>query len=339
MTLNWLTAPMKSFAIHCTLLLALFSISCNAAPLTQRPEVNSFIENMVVKHGFNREELIALFSKVRIKNRIIQAMTRPAESKPWHAYRKIFITDRHINGGVNFWRQNKEALAKIDQQFGVPPEIIVAIIGVETRYGNNTGSFRVIDALSTLAFDYPKRSKFFLSELEQFLILCREENVEPTAPMGSYAGAMGLPQFMPSSFRHYAADFDGDGRRDIWENNADVMASVANYFEKHGWKRGGAVTFPARIDGINASSLLSKGLKPDSSAGKMRSMGLKIPADLSPNTATKLLKLDNEYGPSYWVTLDNFYVITRYNHSSLYAMAVFQLSQEILSRHNARGSF
>ena len=339
MTLNHLTAPMKSFLIPCTLLLAIFSISCNAAPLTQRPEVNTFIENMVEKHGFSREELIALFSKVRIKDKIIQAMTRPAESKPWHTYRKIFITERHINGGVDFWRQNEAALVKIYQQFGVPPEIIVAIIGVETRYGNNTGSFRVIDALSTLAFDYPKRSKFFISELEQFLILCREENVEPTQPMGSYAGAMGLPQFMPSSFRHYATDFDGDGRRDIWENNTDVMASVANYFKKHGWIRDAAVTFPTRIDGINPTNLLSNGLKPDSNAGKMRALGLKIPTDLSSDTATKLLKLDNEYGPSYWVTLDNFYVITRYNHSSLYAMAVFQLSQEILSRHNARGSF
>ena len=334
MTLNRLTAPMKSMVIPC-LLLALSSVSCNAEPLTQRQDVQSFINKMVKNHHFNREKLVRLFSEVRIKNQIIKAMTRPAESKPWHAYRKIFITDRHIDGGVEFWQQNETALTKINQQFGVPPEIVVAIIGVETRYGNNTGSFRVIDALSTLAFDYPKRSKFFLSELEQFLILCREEKVDPISPKGSYAGAMGLPQFMPSSFRHYAADFDSDGRRDIWQNTADVMASVANYFKHHGWKRGESVTFPVRIAGNQATDLLSKGLKPDSTAGKMRSLGLNIPNDLGPNTATKLLKLDNEHGPSYWVTLDNFYVITRYNHSSLYAMAVYQLSQEILSRRNA----
>ncbi len=328
-------APMKSFSIPCVLLAALFSVSCNAAPLNQRPEVNDFIEQMVKKHGFTHEDLSALFARVKIKTRIIKAMKRPAESKPWHVYRKIFITDRHINGGVNFWRGNESILSKLSQQYGVPAEILVAIIGVETRYGNNTGSHRVIDALSTLAFDYPKRSKFFLSELEQFLILCREENMDPMTPIGSYAGAMGLPQFMPSSFRHYAADFDGDGRRDIWQNKADVMASVANYFTSHGWKQGGAITFPIRIDGNHPSKLLTKGLKPDSTVGKMEAQGLNLPKNLNPNTETKLLKLDNEYGPSYWVTLHNFYVITRYNHSSLYAMAVYQLSQEILSRRNA----
>jgi len=326
---------MKSISIPCILLAALFSVSCTAAPLNQRPEVNAFIDQMVKKHGFSYADLSALFAEVKIKNRIIQAMKRPAESKPWHAYRKIFITDRHINGGVNFWRSNESILSKLNQQYAVPAEILVAIIGVETRYGTNTGSHRVIDALSTLAFDYPKRSKFFLSELEQFLILCREENMDPMTPTGSYAGAMGLPQFMPSSFRHYATDFDGDGRRDIWRNQADVMASVANYFVRHGWKQGGAITFPIRIGNIRPVKLLTKGLKPDSTVRKMEAQGLSLPKNLSPDTETKLLKLDNEYGPSYWVTLHNFYVITRYNHSSLYAMAVYQLSQEILSRRNA----
>lgn len=323
----------KNTPLYCLIFTLLFSGCGYASPsITERKDVQAFIEKMVGDHNFKREDLINLFNKVRLKDGIIRAMTRPAESKPWHAYRKIFITDRQINGGVSFWQNNASALADAEAQYGVPPEIIVAIIGIETRYGRNAGSYRVIDALSTLAFDYPKRAQFFTEELEQFLLLCREENINPLSPIGSYAGAMGIPQFMPSSYRKYAKDQEGDGQRDIWQSNRDAIASVANYFTEHGWVRGDLVTFPAITQGNNFTKLLSKGLKPDTTLSIMQASGINIPPNLDINQKSKLLKLDNEEGPRYWVTLPNFYVITRYNHSSLYAMAVYQLSREILHK-------
>lgn len=323
----------KNTPVYCLVFALLFSGCGYASPsLTQREDVKAFIDRMVGDHGFKQKDLTELFETVRLKDGIIRAMTRPAESKPWHVYRKIFITDRQIDGGVEFWRNNAVALADAEKQYGVPPEIIVAILGVETRYGNNAGSYRVIDALSTLAFDYPKRSPFFTSELEQFLILCREENIDPLSPIGSYAGAMGIPQFMPSSYRNFAKDQDNDGQRDIWQNNQDAIASVANYFTEHGWIRDGIVTFPAIIQGTEFTKLLSKGLKPDTTVRAIKSSGINVPPNIDTSQEAKLLKLDHEHGPSYWVTLPNFYVITRYNHSALYAMAVYQLSREILHR-------
>jgi membrane-bound lytic murein transglycosylase B len=308
--------------------------SCGYASssLTGRDDVKAFIDKMVANHDFAREDLVELFKEVRIKDGIIRAMKRPAEAKPWYAYRTLFITERHIDGGVAFWRSNASFLEEAEQRYGVPAEIIVAIIGVETRYGDNAGSYRVIDALSTLAFEFPRRSEFFASELEQFLILCREEKIDPLQPVGSYAGAMGIPQFMPSSYRNFAKDQDNDGRRDIWRNNGDAIASIANYFNEHGWVRDRPITFPVVVQGNEFQSLLSSGLKPDTSIAMLQAAGIDIPPSVDLKEKAKLLQLDNEYGPSYWVTLGNFYVITRYNHSALYAMAVYQLSREILHR-------
>ena len=181
-------------------------------PMTGQTTVQGFIDEMVAKHGFQRAALVTLFAKVQPRERIIQLMTTPAEGKPWYKYRPIFVNEARINGGVDFWRDNSAALARAADQYGVPAEIIVAIIGVETRYGGNMGSFPVLDALATLAFDFPPRAAYFRSELEQFLLLTREEHLDPLAPKGSYAGAMGEAQFMPSSYRNYSVDFDGDGR-------------------------------------------------------------------------------------------------------------------------------
>ncbi|MGH8475320.1 MAG: lytic murein transglycosylase B [Methylococcales bacterium] len=303
-----------------------------SSSLPSRDDVKAFIENMIVEHQFSRKDLFELFQKVRLQDDIIRAMERPAEAKPWYVYRTIFITDRQIDAGVDFWRHNAQSLAAAEQEFGVPAEIIVAIIGIETRYGENTGSYRVIDALSTLAFNYPKRSDFFTDELEHFLILCREERMDPLEPVGSYAGAMGIPQFMPSSFRKFATDQDYDGRRDIWTSNRDAIGSVANYFLKHGWVKGAPVTFQAYPRGNVYQKFLTKGLDPDTTVARIQAAGIHIPPNISLNQEAKLLHLDNEYGPVYWVTLANFYVITRYNHSALYAMAVYQLSREILYR-------
>ena len=250
------------------------------------------------------------------------------------------MTDSRINGGLKFWKENQPALTVVEKQTGVPPEIIIAILGVETSYGQKTGSYRVIDALSTLAFAYPPRSQFFLSELESYLLLCREERVSPLIPMGSYAGAMGMPQFMPSSYRAYAVDFDHDGHRDIWHSTSDVIASVANYFVKHQWQVGQLVVIPVKATDDSYKIGLTKELKPDLRVDQLESLNLIISRSLPFSTKVKLLAFEQEAfgqksGEELWVGLDNFYVITRYNHSPLYAMAVYQLSQAILNKKGA----
>ena len=294
--------------------------------------INAFIEHMAVTHQFNKSELESLFKSVEIKDEIIKKMTSPAESLPWFKYRKIFMTDSRVNEGVKFWRQNEKTLSAVEQQYGVPAQIIIAIIGVETFYGKNTGKYRVIDALSTLAFAYPPRSKFFLGELESFLLLCREEQMNPLEPIGSYAGAMGMPQFMPSSFRAYATDFENkDGRRDIWHDNEDIIASIGNYFAKHGWQKDQSIAFVASENESDTPDSIDD-LKPDLRIEELQSFILKISRSVPLNTKVKLLGLKQEHGEELWATLDNFYVITRYNHSPLYAMAVYQLSQALSNK-------
>jgi len=320
------------------LLLLLVTIGCttppvSAQPLLQRPELRQFIDEMVSRHDFNSAELAALFGEVDTHKRIIDAITRPAEAKPWHAYRKIFLTEKRITGGVRFWSENAELLAAAEERFGVPPEVIVAIIGVETNYGRNAGSYQVIDALTTLAFDYPKRGDFFRSELEQFLLLAREEGFDPLDPLGSYAGAMGMGQFIPSSYRHYAIDFNGDGQRDLFDSRADAIGSVANYFSVHGWRRGGEVVVPAEVEGSDYRALLDLGYKPQRRLERFPGYGVAIPSGFDSQQLAALIELETDDGPARWIALKNFYVITRYNHSPLYAMAVYQLSQEVAARH------
>ncbi len=298
--------------------------------------INAFIRQMVATHQFNESELHDLFASIEIKDDILKRISSPSEGLPWYKYRKIFLTEARINSGVQFWRENEQALAAAEKQYGVPAEIIIAIIGVETLYGKNTGNHRVIDALSTLAFAYPPRSKFFLSELENYLLLCRDEHINPTDPTGSYAGAMGMPQFMPSSFRTYAVDFDNDNHRDIWHNKSDVIASIANYFAKHHWQAGQAIAVPVTAKGENYKSALNKDLKPNLSLTELESLNLTISRQLPLDSKVKLLSFEQQQGEELWAGLDNFYVITRYNHSPLYAMAVYQLSQSIL---NKKGSF
>ncbi len=313
------------------LLCSSFIFSSNAfSAIEETEQFNKFVGKMVNKYQFNETELKELFKSVDIKQKIIETMTRPAEgTMSWYQYRKIFLGDKRIKGGAKFWQENEAALTATEEKYGVPAEIIAAIIGVETYYGNRTGGHRIIDALSTLAFAYPKRSKFFTSELENFLILCREQKMDPLEPTGSYAGAMGIPQFMPSSYRAYAADYEGDGKSDIWNNPADAIASVANYFITHKWRKDADVTFLVKAEGKGFEKALAKGLKPDRTWAGIQTMGITAEQIIAADEPVKLFAYGQENGSDLWVGLHNFYVITRYNHSKLYAMAVYQLSQEI----------
>lgn len=316
------------------LLAASLTVNLAAAPaaaidIAAQPDTQQFIDEMVSKHGFARTALLQLFAQVQYQPKIIAAITRPAEAKPWYEYRPIFLQDSRIQGGAQYWSEHAELLAQAEREYGVPPEIVVAIIGVETRYGKHAGTFRVMDALSTLAFDYPQRGKFFRSELENFLLLAREEKMDPLTLKGSYAGAMGHGQFIASSYRHYAVDFDKDGQRDLWNSYADVIGSVANYFARHGWRAGEPITAPASTHGEAYKPLANDALKPGHTVGELRASGVNTEAGLDDGLDATLLELEGKEAPEYWVGLHNFYVITRYNHSPLYAMAVYQLSQEI----------
>ncbi len=290
----------------------------------------SFIEMMAEKHQFNKADLTNLINIAKKSQVILDTISRPAEKKlVWHEYKNIFLKEKRINEGVEFLNKHRDTLDKAEEKFGVPAEIIVAIIGVETFYGRITGKYRVIDALNTLAFYYPKRADFFRSELEQYLLLVREQGFDPLTLMGSYAGAMGIPQFISSSYRHYAYDFDGDNVIDIWDNPVDVIGSVANYFHLHGWKNGERVIEKAEISGDMYQDVLIPGLKPDLNASEIEKYGIHSSAMFGSDEKLKLLSFEQINGPEYWLARQNFYVITRYNHSELYAMAVFQLASAI----------
>nr|WP_255960151.1 lytic murein transglycosylase B [Stutzerimonas stutzeri] len=305
----------------------------------QGEKVAEFVREMTEDYGFASEQVVELLAQAERKQAILDAISRPAERvKPWKEYRPIFITDSRVAQGVDFWRQNEAALTRAQQAFGVPAEVIVAIIGVETFYGRNTGNYRVIDALSTLGFDYPPRQPFFRQQLKEFLLLAREEQVDPLALSGSYAGAMGLPQFMPSSFRAYAVDFDEDGRIDIWKNPVDAIGSAANYFKQHGWTAGAPVVARAEVKGERYSEGLTEGLEPVKSAAELRELGWQwaTPTEMPDDTAVTAFRLDGADGDEYWVGLPNFYVITRYNRSVMYAMAVNELAEQLAQARGAQ---
>ena len=316
-------------------LLAMLLLGATAAPAALDAEQRGFVDEMVRKHGYDRVELTRLLEDAEFQDSIIALITKPAESKPWYEYRAIMLTPERIEQGVEFWERNAEALRRAEVEYGVPPEIVTAILGVETRYGRTTGRHRVLDALVTLAFGYPKRAPFFRKELEQFLLMVREEHLDARILNGSYAGAMGRSQFMPSSFRAYAVDFDGDGRRDLWSSDADAIGSIANYFLRNGWRRGERVALPATGVDSRHQRFLDAGLKPSFTLGELATAGIRVNGGLPADTLSSLFDLDEENGPAYWAGLQNFYAITRYNRSELYAMAVFQLSRAIAQSHAA----
>lgn len=298
-----------------------------------RADVNQFIERMAKQSDYSEQELVELFSSVKKQGHLFELLNKPAEKElQWHQYRHIFIKDKRIEQGVKFWREHASLLTEVSVKTGVPAEIIIAIIGVETFYGTYRGKDPVFDSLVTLAFDYPKRSSFFSRELEQLLLLAKEQNLDPKALMGSYAGAMGMPQFIASSYRSYAVDFDGDGQANLFDSIPDIFASVANYFVKHGWRANEPVAGPLTALENNSIDQLNPGVKLDYKWSDLAQNGLHSKTELDPDTAVALVKLEQKNAPEYWVGLQNFYVITRYNHSELYAMAVYQLSLLIKDR-------
>jgi membrane-bound lytic murein transglycosylase B len=351
-----------------TLAAFLATSAAPAAPATvsqsyaHRPDVSAFIGEMVADYGFDARALRRFFAKVRYQQSIINAMSRPVLEPPkWYQYAPQFLSDSRIDGGVAFWRANAATLERAQNEFGVPAEIVVAIIGVETFYGRNAGSYRVADALTTLAFDYPRRAEYFRNELKQFLLQTREQKISPLAPKGSYAGAQGLPQFMPSSLRDYAVDYDNDGKIDLAADIDDAVGSVANYLAWHGWQTGESVMKPASIDvdkrdevermldgGISDRRALESwqrdgvnvtGTRESASGTRESASGIpesppgigeapSIP-ELSGADPVGVLMLEEEGEPSYWVVFNNWYVLTRYNRSRLYASAVWRLAQEL----------
>ncbi|BBB25019.1 lytic murein transglycosylase B [Amphritea japonica] len=298
------------------------------------PRAQQFISDMG-KEGFDEGEIRTILRSAERQESILKAISRPAEKRlNWGEYRNIFLKDKRINQGVEFWKKHKETLQRAEAKYGVPAEIIVAIIGVETRYGRNMGSYRVIDSLATLGFDYPPRGKFFKGQLKEYFYLLRDENVDPFSLKGSYAGAMGFGQFIPSSFRSFAVDFDGDGKKDIWNNPVDAIGSVANYFNAHGWKADAPVRSNVVMRKVADETWINAALKPEITLNEWSQRGIKTRQGLNLDDKATLLRLESKGEFQHWFGLHNFYVITRYNHSRLYAMAVYELSQAVAKKHS-----
>jgi membrane-bound lytic murein transglycosylase B len=307
------------------------TVDANSERRFSKAEVDAFAGRVATQHGLDRAELARLVGDARFQPRIVQLMDRPAEAKPWAEYRQIFVTPTRIAGGVEFWAQHQDTLARAQAQYGVPAEVIVAIIGVETRYGVHTGSFRVLDALATLAFGYPRRAEYFTRELENFVLLTRDNGLDPLSLQGSYAGAIGIPQFMPSSYRAYAVDFDGDGKADLAGNPVDAIGSVANYLARHGWADGAPVAVQADVGGAAPAT----DTRPRRAVAELRGAGVSPLAEVDDAAKAAVLRFEAGDGTQYWLGFGNFFVIKRYNNSNFYAMAVAQLAGEIKALREA----
>jgi membrane-bound lytic murein transglycosylase B len=320
------------YAVTMSIVVVALCLPRLASPQTSSPShaVESFIVEMADKHGFDRAQLEQVFRGAKFRPRIVELMDKQAKRKPWNEYRSIFVNPVKIDAGKQFHQLHAAELKAASDRYGVPEEIIVAVIGVETHYGRQTGNFKVLEALTTLAFDYPKRAPLFRLELEHFLLLAREESLQLNAAEGSYAGAMGIAQFMPGSYRRYAVDFDGDGIRDLFGNPADAIGSVANYLTAHGWQRNEPIAAPAELSGAESTPPFEAAkLSTRYSLEELQRRGVSATGAFPTTKRAIPLTLENRDGPEYWLGFDNFYVITRYNHSTYYAMAVYHLSEAI----------
>ncbi|MEJ0036630.1 MAG: lytic murein transglycosylase B [Gammaproteobacteria bacterium] len=310
--------------------------TANAAPNRfdlKRPEIKAFVDEVAERNSISRAQLLKVLRAAQPQPKIVELISKPAEKvTPWWEYRARFLTEERITQGAQFWEQNRESLERITAEHGVAPEYIVAIIGVETKYGRIMGRYRVLDALATLAFDYPERSAFFRKELEEFVLLTREESLKPTVPLGSYAGAMGGSQFMPSSYRKFALDGNGDGKRDLWTEWDDVIASTANYFREYGWKTGEPVLSEVDLDPEPTFTLDPRAIKLNETVESLNQHGVHVLTPLPPSTPAMIISAEQQDGPAYRVGFNNFEVITRYNRSVKYAMAVNDLAEAIAER-------
>jgi membrane-bound lytic murein transglycosylase B len=321
---------MKKLLVVLASSLAAGSAAAKSPSYAERPEVQAFIREVSARHGFAEQELVYLFSRVHRTEPILEAIQPPPpKARSWEEYRGNFVNPRRIAAGKGFWKTHRRALARAERRYGVPAEYIVAIIGIETFYGRNAGRWRVVDALTTLAFDYPPRSPYFRSELEHYLLLSRDTGADVFSVRGSYAGAIGIPQFMPSSTRRFAVDFDGSGAIDLRRSAADAIGSVANFLKEHGWQSGDEVLFEARLNGEAWRPLADGSVDPKHSLDDLRKAGVDFPQPARPARAA-LVELETPERPSeYRVGMQNFYVLTRYNRSAFYASAVHDLAQEL----------
>lgn len=302
----------------------------------KRAEIAAFVKDVVARDQLKKKRVLALLRKGEPQPKIIEAMTRPAEKvTPWWEYHDRFLTEERISQGAQFYAEHREPLERIASARGIPPEYLVAIMGVETKYGRVVGHYRVLDALMTLAFDYPPRSDYFRGELEQFLLLYSEEHLDPVKVTGSYAGAMGVPQFMPSSYRLFAVDGNADQQRDLWNDWDDILASIANYFVEHGWEAGGPVLAETKLDPEPKFQIDTRNLELNETVDSLNGQGVEVLADQTGATPVVLISAEQHDGPAYRVGFKNFYVLTRYNRSARYAMAVHDLAQAIVQRVNS----
>lgn len=314
--------------------LGLFGMAADAGKAPTEPK--AFAQFMAKEHGFTEDYVTTILSKAKKSQKILDLISSPAEGKDWYEYRPIFIEQSRIKLGVEFLEENKALLEKAEKEFQVPAEIITAIIGVETKYGRIQGNDSVLDALNTLAFHYPKRAKFFAGELAEYFVLAREQGWKMEEPKGSYAGAMGMGQFIPTSYRHYTVDFDGDGKINLFKSNADAIGSVANYFKVHGWRMGEPVAEFVDVDESMAAKFENDQLKPKFTIGAMKKAGLDYQGQADEKDIAGIYHYKQTDRYDYWLGFHNFYVITRYNRSPMYAMAVYQLSQEIKAEYDVK---
>jgi membrane-bound lytic murein transglycosylase B len=324
----------KQLALACLLSLAVAAAARDPAhaPYAERPDVRAFIQQMVERHGFVERELARLFSRARRLDVALKAVATPASARAWVEYRQLFVNDRLVNGGVEFWRLHQAALERASREYGVPEPFLVAILGIETNYGRQTGKWRVIDALTTLAFDYPPRSPYFRGELENYLLIARETNTDVFSVRGSWAGAIGIPQFMPGSYLRFAVDFDGDGHADLSANPADAIGSVANFLKQHGWRAGETVLLEAEVKGEAYRAYLDGGVQPRHALADLTKAGVAAKGEAPADARAVLIELESPGRPSdFRIGFDNFYVLTRYNRSSFYATAVNDLAAAIRS--------
>jgi len=305
--------------------------------LSQRADVAEFIFQMVTKHRFSKATLEELFDQVILREKTISHIKKPAEAMKWYKYEKRVVKPETIQKGVEFWKAHEKELARAEKKYGVPASIILGILGIETKYGTLQGKFRVIDAIATVAFNYPSRSRYFKFELEQLLLLSRDLNISPLSLKGSYAGAMGMPQFMPSSYRDYAVDFSRSGTIDLTNDPADAIGSIAYYFKRHGWKTDKPVVeeaFVHKDKDEKYKDLDTQGKQATVEFKRLGEYGIEAKLLGNRDDLVGLIALEGEGGVEYWIAFQNFYVITRYNHSKLYAMAVYELSEGIKALKN-----